>query len=181
RFNLIAGKKAKASTAYIPAKKFFTLAMNLLAENAWIEEYAQTFTLFRERAECEFLTGNLEQAEELFELLLLKAESYVDKSNIYILQIRLYQVAGRYEEALTFGLAALKLFGVTFPDSNEQVQSAIAIEKNQVLINLGDRQVSDLINAPVITDSNIKTLISLLTTLGPPSYLGKPDIFPLVV
>jgi len=181
RLNLIAGKKAKTSTAYITAKKFFSVAMNLLAENAWIEQYEQTFTLFREGAECEFLTGNLEQAEELFELLLLKAESHVEKSNIYILQIRLYQVAGRYEEALTLGLAALKLFGVTFPDSNEQVQSAIAIEKNQVLINLGDRQVSDLINAPVISDPNIKTLISLLTTLGPPSYLGKPDIFPLVV
>ncbi|MEH2359005.1 AAA family ATPase [Nostoc sp.] len=181
RLNLIAGKKAKASTAYTPAKRFFSVARNLLAENVWIEQYEQTFTLFRELAECEFLTGNLEQAEELFDLLLLKAESSMDKSNIYILQIRLYQVAGRYEEALTLGLAGLKIFGVTFPDLNEQVESAIAIEKNQVLINLGDRQVSDLINAPVIQDPNIKTLISLLTTLGPPTYLGKPHLFPLVV
>ncbi|MEH2280199.1 MAG: AAA family ATPase [Nostoc sp.] len=181
RLNLIAGKKAKASTAYTPAKRFFSVAMNLLAENAWIEQYKQIFTLFRERAECEFLTGNLQQAEELFELLLLKAESHLDESNIYMLQIRLYQVTGRYEEALTLGLEALKLFWVIFPDSNEQVQSAIAIEKNQVLINLGDRQVSDLINAPVIEDPNIKTLISLLTTLGPPTYLGRPDLFPLVV
>ncbi|MEH2458510.1 AAA family ATPase [Nostoc sp.] len=181
RLNLIAGKKSKASTAYTPAKRFFSVAMNLLAENAWIEQYEQTFTLFRELAECEFLTGNLEQAEELFDLLLLKAESHVDKSNIYILQIRLYQVAGRYEEALILGLEALKLFGVILPDLNEQVQSAIAIEKNQVLINLGERQVSDLINAPVIQDPNIKTLISLLTTLGPPTYLGRPDLFPLVV
>ncbi|MEH2291942.1 AAA family ATPase [Nostoc sp.] len=181
RLNLIAGKKAKASTAYTPAKRFFSVAMNLLAENAWIEQYEQTFTLFRELAECEFLTGNLELAEELFDLLLLKTESHVGKSNIYILQIRLYQVAGRYEEALILGLEALKLFGVILPDLNEQVQSAIIIEKNQVLINLGERQVSDLINAPVIQDPNIKTLISLLTTLGPPTYLGRPDLFPLVV
>ncbi|MEH1886237.1 AAA family ATPase [Nostoc sp.] len=181
RLNLIAGKKAKASTAYTHAKVFFSIAMNLGSKNAWIEEYEQTFALFRERAECEFLTGNLEQAEELFELLLLKAKSYIDKSNIYMLQIRLYQVAGRYEEALILGLEALKLFGVIFPDSAEEVQSAIAIEKNQVLINLGERQVSDLINAPVIQDPNIKTLISLLTTLGPPTYLGRPDLFPLVV
>ncbi|WP_375469721.1 AAA family ATPase [uncultured Nostoc sp.] len=124
RLNLIAGKKAKASTAYTAAKIFFSVAMNLLAENAWIEQYEQTFTLFKEQAECEFLTGNLEQAEELFELLLLKAESHVEKANIYMLQIRLYQVAGRYEEALTLGLEALKLFGVTFPDPNEQVQAA---------------------------------------------------------
>ncbi|MDF5737346.1 MULTISPECIES: AAA family ATPase [unclassified Nostoc] len=181
RLNLIAGKKAKASTAYTHAKRFFSVAMNLLAENDWIEQYEQTFTLFRERAECEFLIGNLEQAEELFDLLLLIAESSVEKSNIYMLQIRLYQVAGRYEEALTLGLEALKLFEVTFPDLNEQVQSALAIEKNQVLINLGDRQVCDLINAPVIQDPNIKTLISLLTTLGPPTYLGRPHLFPLVV
>ncbi|MEH2337744.1 AAA family ATPase [Nostoc sp.] len=190
RLNLIAGKKAKASTAYTPAKIFFSVAMNLLAENAWIEQYEQTFTLFKEQAECEFLTGNLEPAEELFELLLLKAESHVEKANIYMLQIRLYQVAGRYEEALTLGLEALKLFGVTFPDPNEQVQAAIAkrsrealiaIEKNQILINLGNRQISDLINAPLIRDPNIKTLISLLTTLGPPTYLGRPDLFPLVV
>ncbi|WP_414513355.1 AAA family ATPase [Nostoc sp. PCC 9305] len=181
RLNLIAGKKAKASTAYTPAKIFFSVAINLLAENAWIEQYDQTFTLFREQAECEFLTGNLEQAEELFELLLLKAKSHLEKSNIYMLQIRLYQVAGRYEEALILGLKALKLFGVTLPDTNEEVQSAIAIEKNQVLINLGDRKVSDLINAPAIQDQNIKTLISLLTTLGPPTYLGRPHLFPLVV
>jgi len=181
RLNLMAAKKAKASTAYTPAKKFFSVAMNLLAENAWIEQYEETFTLFRELAECEFLTGNLGKAEELFELLFIKAASNMDKSNIYMLQIRLYQVAGRYEEALTLGLEALKLFGVTFPDANEEVQVAIAIEKNQVLTNLGDRQVSDLINAPVIQDPNIKTVISLLTTLGPPTYLGRPNLFPLVV
>ncbi|MEH1818910.1 MAG: AAA family ATPase [Nostoc sp.] len=181
RLNLIAGKKAKASTAYTPAKRFFSIAMNLLAENAWFEQYEQTFTLFREQAECEFLTGNLEQAEELFDLLLLKAKSHVDKSNIYMLQIRLYQVAGRYEEALILGLEALKIFGVIFPDTNEEMEDEIAIEKNQVLINLGNRQISDLINAPVIQDPNIKTLISLLTTLGPPTYLARPDLFPLVV
>jgi PAS domain S-box-containing protein len=181
RLNLIAGKKAKASTAYNTAKRFFSVAVNLLVENAWIEQYKKTFILFRERAECEFLTGNLEQAEELFDILLLKAASDVDKSNIYMLQIRLYQVAGRYEEALTLGLEALKFFGVEFPDLDGQIQGAIAIEKNQVSINLGDRQVSDLIDAPVIQNPNIKIVISLLTTLGPPAYLGRPDLFPLVV
>ncbi|MFN6465952.1 MAG: AAA family ATPase [Nostoc sp. DedVER02] len=181
QLNLIAGKKAKASTAYTPAKRFFRVATNLLAENAWIEQYEQTFNLFKELAECEFLTGNLEQAEDLFELLFFKAESHVDKSNIYMLQIRLYQVVGRYEEALILGLEALKLFGVTFPETNEEVQAAIAIEKNQVLINLGNRQVSDLINAILIQEPNIKTVISLLTTLGAPTYLSRPDLFPLVV
>ena len=181
RLNLIAGKKAKASTAYTPAKKFLSVAMNLLAENVWIEQYEQTFTLFIESAECEFLTGNLDKSEEIFDLLLLKAKSHIEKSHIYMLQIRLYQVAGRYEEALTLGLEALKLFGITFPDINEQVEAEIAIEKSQISTNLDDRKVSDLIDAPVMEDPNIKTVISLLTTLGPPTYLGRPYLFPLVV
>ncbi|MEH2390106.1 MAG: AAA family ATPase [Nostoc sp.] len=142
RLNLIAGKKAKASTAYTLAKRFFSVAMNLLAENAWIQQYEQTFTLFKEQAECEFLTGNLEPAEELFELLFLKAESHVEKANIYMLQIRLYQVVGRYEEALTLGLEALKLFGVTFPDPNEQVQAAIAKRSSEALIAVEKSQMA---------------------------------------
>ncbi|MBD1879142.1 AAA family ATPase [Coleofasciculus sp. FACHB-T130] len=181
RLNLIAAKKAKASTAYTPAKKMLAVAANLLNEDSWFDHYEQTFTLVKERAECEFLTGNLEEAEALFKLLFIKAKSYIDKANIYILQLRLYQVAGRYEEALALGLEALKIFGVTFPDSEEQVQVAIAIEKSQVLANLGDRQVSDLLNAPTLQDPNLKTLIGLLTTVGPPAYLGRPSIFPLVV
>ncbi|KYC43851.1 histidine kinase [Scytonema hofmannii PCC 7110] len=181
RLNLIAGKKAKASTAYLPAKRFFSTATNLLSENAWSEEYEQTFTLFRELSECEFLTGNLEQAEEIFKLLLLRAQSHLDKCDVYMLQIRLYQVAGRYEEALVLGLEALKLFGIIIPDSDAEIQDAIAREKNQVSTNLDGRAISTLIDAPIIQDPNLKALIALLTTSSPPAYLGKPNIFPLIV
>jgi PAS domain S-box-containing protein len=181
RLNLIASKKAKASTAYLPARKMLAVAMKLLPENAWLEHYQQTFTLFKERAECEFLTGNLELAEKLFKLLLIKTQFDIDKVHVYMLQIKLYQVLSRYKETLAVGLEALKIFEVTFPDSEEQVQVAIAIENSQVLINLRDRKVADLLNAPTLQDPNFKTLIALLSALGPPAYLGKPSIFPLIV
>ncbi|MBD2024534.1 response regulator [Leptolyngbya sp. FACHB-711] len=98
-----------------------------------------------------------------------------------MLQIRLYQVAGKFDEAFRVGLTALRLFEVTFPETDEQVQKAIDLEKQQATVNLGDRQIADLIDAPVIQDPTLRTIISLLTSMGPPAYLSKPNLFPLVV
>lgn len=181
QLNILAGKRAKASTAYVPALKFFDTASRLFAPDAWDSDYIQVFNLFTELAECEYLTGNLERAETLFRLLLEKAQSHLDKAIIYMLQIRLYQVAGRFDEAFTIGLTALELFAVNFPETDEQIQVAIDWERQQAIANLGDRQIADLIDAPIIEDPTLKTIISLLTSMGPPAYLSKPNLFPLVV
>ncbi|PSB22065.1 PAS domain S-box protein [Phormidesmis priestleyi ULC007] len=181
RLNLLAGKKAKASTAYAPAQKLLSIATDLLTETAWSDRYHQTFFLFKERAECEFLAGNLDQAEALFGNLLLNAQSALDQATVYILQLRLYQVAGRYEEALTLGLEALEVFGVDFPETAEQMQAAIEREKYYAAVNLGDRSINSLIDAPVIQDPTLKMLVNLLTALGPITYFSKPSVFPLIV
>ena len=181
RLNLLAGKKAKASTAYALAQKLLSIATDLLTETAWSDRYEQTFSLFKERAECEFLAGDLDQAEALFGNLLLNAQSTLDQAIVYILQLRLYQVAGRYEEALTLGLEALEVFGVRFPETEAQLQAAIEREKNHAMVNLDDRSISSLIDAPVIQDPTLKVLIGLLTALGPITYLCKPSVFPLIV
>ena len=228
RLNLLAGKRAKASTAYAPALKYFDAATHLLSPDAWYSQYSQTFNLFTELAECEYLIGNLESAEALFKLLLDQANeegrrqeaegrrenrvgearddkqslltppdapasgrspsasrhlnsALLDKVAIYMLQVRLYQVAGRFDEAFAVGAEALKLFGVILPDTDEQVEAAIAKERHQASIYLGDRQIADLIDAPIIQDPILRATISLLTSLGPPAYLSKPHLFPLVV
>jgi predicted ATPase/signal transduction histidine kinase len=179
--NVSAGKRAKASTAYTPALNFFDTASHLLPSNAWDSDYPQVFDLFTELAECEYLTGSLERAEALFQLLLGKAQTNLDQATIYMLQIRLYQVAGRFDDAFNVGLSALQLFGVTFPETDEQIQAAIDEEKQQAIVNIGARQISDLIDAPIVHDQTIRTIISLLTSMGPPAYLSKPNLFPFVV
>ncbi len=181
QLNILAGKRAKASTAYLPAANFFDMASHLLTFDTWQSDRDRVFDLYTELAECEYLTGNLERAENLFQLLLSKAGTNLERSTIYMLQIRLYQVAGRFDEAFNIGLTALKLFEIAFPDSGEGVQEAIEREKQQAIANLGDRQIADLIDAPIVRDATLKTIISLLTSMGPPAYLSKPDLFPLVV
>src|SRR5262249_42196713 len=62
--NLIAGKRARAATAYSSALNYFAAGGALLTAEDWERRYALTFALELHRAECEFLTGELAAADE---------------------------------------------------------------------------------------------------------------------
>ena len=79
QFNLMAGKKAKASTAYAASLKYITLGMRLLPDDAWNSQYELTFSLYKERSECEYLGGNFDRAEELFCILKNKVKKQFRK------------------------------------------------------------------------------------------------------
>src|ERR1700753_2663838 len=62
--NLIAGKRAKTSTAYASALNYLIAGRALLAKDSWEQRYDLTFPLEYYRAECELLTADLAAAEE---------------------------------------------------------------------------------------------------------------------
>ena len=61
---LQAGRRAKASTAYASACVYLAAGIALLEEPDWGIHYALTFSLWLECAECEFLTGHFDKAEQ---------------------------------------------------------------------------------------------------------------------
>ena len=81
--DLRAGRKAKASAAYASACVYFAAGMALLDEGDWGSRYELMFSLWLERAECEFLTGDFDQAEQLIAELLQRAASKVDQAAVY--------------------------------------------------------------------------------------------------
>jgi hypothetical protein len=62
--NLIAGRRAKASTAYISALNYLTAGVSLLAEDSWERRHELIFALELHTSECEFLTGRPAAAAE---------------------------------------------------------------------------------------------------------------------
>ena len=72
----MAGKRAKAATAYASALQYFTAGRALLAENGWERCYQLTFDLELNRAECEYLTGELASAEERLSALSRRAQDH---------------------------------------------------------------------------------------------------------
>ena len=87
--NLAAGQKTKASAAYALACNYFGLGMAMAGRSGWKRRYDLALGLWLERAECEFLTGNIETAERLISELLQKARSKLDKAAAYRLWVQL--------------------------------------------------------------------------------------------
>jgi hypothetical protein len=87
---LRAGRKAKASTAYASACTYVVAGMALLDESDWDSQYDLAFSLWLERAECEYLTGQLASAEARLSLLSTRARTIVDSAAVTRVRINLY-------------------------------------------------------------------------------------------
>jgi predicted ATPase len=72
--NLMAGKRARISTAYASACVYFAAGMALLDERDWGSQYALMFSLRLESATCEFLTGDFDTAKQLIGELLERGD-----------------------------------------------------------------------------------------------------------
>ena len=90
--DLRAGRKARASAAFESACVYLASGMALLDERDWSSQYELMFSLRLERAECEFLAGNFDTAEQLIVELLQRGISKVDQAAVYHLKILLHTV-----------------------------------------------------------------------------------------
>src|SRR5262249_49776653 len=88
--NLIAGKRAKASTAWASALTYFVAGTTLLGDDGWERRRDLRFTLEQARAECEFLTGDLKAADERLTALSGRAADTVERASLALLHIGVY-------------------------------------------------------------------------------------------
>ncbi|MDZ8183914.1 MAG: AAA family ATPase [Nostoc sp. ChiSLP02] len=182
QLNLIAGKKAKASTAYKAAVKYFTVGMKLLLDNSWETDYKLTFNLYRERAECEYLVGNFGESEACFDLALNSARDVFDRADIYVLLMALRMTQGENIYAsVDAGIKGLSSLGLKLPDTPEEIQALAATELEKLQTNLANVNPRDLFALPEMTDPVQKACMKLLAVLWSASYLaGNQDLAYLI-
>jgi predicted ATPase/signal transduction histidine kinase/CheY-like chemotaxis protein len=161
--DLRAGRKAKASAAYASARTYFASGMALLDESDWGNCYELTFGLCLERAECEFLSGNFEKAEQLIGRLLARAASKVDQAAVYQLKVLLHTVKSENPQAVASALTCLRLFGIDLPVHPTQEQ--VRAEYETVWRNLEGRPIGSLIDLPLMTDPQLQVAMRLLSAL----------------
>src|SRR5258708_39421066 len=126
--------------------------MELSPSQGWEEDYEFMLALHLDAAECEYLCGDIEQAEQDVAELLARARTRVDKARIYRMKIVRYEYLSRYSEAIRVGQEALALFGLMFPDSPEDRASALEIELASIAELIGARSRESHIGLPDISD-----------------------------
>src|SRR5271169_5629070 len=168
---------AKASAAYASACVYLAAGMALLDERDWSSQYQLMFSLRLERAECAFLSGNYDEAEELISELLAKGASTIDKAAAYRLKISLHVMRSENPEGVESALECLRLFGIEIPAHPTREQ--VAAEYEKVWNNLGERPIESLIDLPLMTDPEMQSAIGLLSALSSPAYFTDLDLYRL--
>jgi PAS domain S-box-containing protein len=179
KLNLIAGSKAKASTAYAAAVRYLMVGIELLAEDSWIHRYDLALALHEEAAEAAYLSGDFEQMDRLIEEVQNCAKTLLDKVKVYEVQIQACMVQNQMKPALEIALKTLLLLGVSFPEKPNQ--SDISQGLSETSSSLMGKRIEDLIDLPRMSDSTMLVAMRLLSTLIAGGYIAAPELLPLVV
>jgi PAS domain S-box-containing protein len=182
--NLTAARKAYAATAYRSALQFYRTANRFLetpgfAGHPWRDRHELTLRLFKERAGCEFLEGNLIEAEQCVQQAVAHAGTAIEKADVLSILITQYTLLARYPEAIAAGRQALAALGISLPEADyEQARNE---EIAQARRELGGRPVSSLIELPVMSDPVMLMASKILITMGPPCYRSHQRLWSVIV
>jgi PAS domain S-box-containing protein len=179
QLNLIAGRKAKASTAYVAATGYLNLGLGLLAAQAWQSQYELTLALYVEAAEAEYLSGHFDEMERLASTVLQQAKTLLDRVKVYEVKIQACIAHNKQLEAIKTAIPVLKLLGVDFPEKPTSADSQRFRE--ETLSYLAGKQPSDLINLPNMTDPYMLAAMRILLRIIPASFQAFPELFPLII
>jgi PAS domain S-box-containing protein len=179
QLNLMAGKRAKAATAYDAALLYFTAGRALLAQTGWEQCYRLTFELELNWAQCEYLSGELASAEERLTMLSIRAQTTVDAAAVTCARINLYTTLSQSDSAVEVGLEYLRRVGGQWsPHPTEQgVRQAYQRLRQQ----LGAGSVEALLDLPLMRDPERCATMDVLTVLTSPALFTDLNLFRLVV
>jgi transcriptional regulator with GAF, ATPase, and Fis domain/predicted ATPase len=177
----LAGERARTATAYQAALSYFRSSQDLLDPSRWAADYATMFAVHLAVAECEYLCGHFDEAELRFTNLLSRAETILDKAQVYELRVVQHENLSRYAEAVRIGCEGLRLFGVALPDSPSDKAAAVEEEMAAIERLRAGRPIAALVDLPVLGDVATRMILKLLTTTWAPAYIsGDPALTSLI-
>jgi predicted ATPase len=177
QLNTLAGARARNAIAYDSARNYFRLAAGLTPARAWKEDLDGTYAMYAALAECEYLCGHLERAGRLFELLVEQARSRIDLARVALLRVAVYQLRGRFDQAVTVALDALALFGVRFPSVRAEIDWALREERAAIARKMDGRSIDSLAALPVSADPEVAIVTELLSDVGSPVFSARPELY----
>jgi PAS domain S-box-containing protein len=178
RLNLEAGLRAKASTAYASACRYFGFGAAALGDQGWERSYELTFKLTLERAECELMRGNLALADDLIELLLTNSHSKTDRTESYRLRVTLQLLRGDMALAVRTALECLEIFDMTFPE--HPTAEDVRREYDDLQRRMGSRPIESLLELPLMDDPEMRAVSGVLLTLGESSYFVDEHLYAML-
>jgi len=179
QLNLLAAKKAKASTAYQSAWKYCKHGISLLSKDCWQKQYDLILELYVRATESTYLNADFERTEEYAKIVIEEAHSLLDKLEVYEVQIQVRMAKNESLKAIHIALQVLKLLRVELPESPTMADIQTALQEVENLC--ADKSLKDFTNLPKMTDLGKIAALRILSIVIPPSTVSAPALFPLIV
>ncbi|MEM9541014.1 MAG: AAA family ATPase [Cyanobacteria bacterium P01_E01_bin.42] len=179
RLNLIAGKKAKESTAYQAAARYLNTGLQLLASDSWQREYELTLALHVEAIGAEYLNAEFARAEQLAAVVLERSRTTLDRVEVYEIQSQSYRSQGQFQRAIDITLEILAQLGIVLPPQPDRED--IEAEEKAVELLLQDKRIDDLANLPEMKDPRQLAVVRMLLSIIVVSLLINYSLHLMIV
>lgn len=176
--NLRTAQSSMLSAADSNALAQLELAQSLLPDDAWQSLPELSFELGLSRAECEFASGDRQQAEALLNELSTRSYDAVSLGRVVCAQQCLYLAEHQPERAVTVGLEFLSRFAPGFLGADEA-----AVQRQHQLLReaLGERDVASLVELPRLESAVLRATLDVCASLVSPAYFFDQALFASLV
>jgi PAS domain S-box-containing protein len=175
--NLIAGQRAKASTAHAVAINYLAAGAALVADDAWKRRHDLIFALELTRAECEYLTGALDEAEQRLAMLSTRASTTIERASVVCLRLDLYVTLGQSNRAIAVGIECLQHLGIELSSHPTEAEARRGYDR--IWSQLGGRTIEELVDLPLMRDPESLSTLDVLTKLAAPALYTNANLLVL--
>ena len=177
-FNLTAGRRASAATAYAAALNYFMTGRELLAEDCWERRRKLIFALDLHRAECELLTGAISDADTHFAALSVRAVDLTERASVARLGIDLHSMLHQTRRSVAVGLEYLRFLGISGSPHPTDDEARLAYRRIQA--ELEQRTTEELICLPLMTDVASLATLDVMNRLSSPAQFSDFNLYTLL-
>jgi PAS domain S-box-containing protein len=177
--NLIAGRRAKRSTAYASAIAYLEAGRSLLSEENWERNYELFFALEFHTAECELLIANMAAAENRLSMLAKRAKTVHHVAAVTRLLLTLYTTLDRSDRGVEVCLEYLRKSGVDW--SPHPTKDEVRGEYERIWSQLGSRSIEQLVDLPMMSDPASLAALDVLTEVVTPALFTDENLPALVI
>ncbi len=177
--NLMAGRRAKISTAYASALRYLHAGRGLLTDDTWNRNYDLVFSIEYLLAECELLTTDMSTAENRLAMLVERAKGAHDIALVTRLRLTLYDFLGRSDRGVEVFIEYQRGRGKDW--SPHPTDEEVSREYDQIWSLVGTRQIEQLVDLPLISNPDVLDVLDVFDAIVMPAMFTDENLHALVV
>ena len=176
---LHAGELASASSSFVAAVTYMSLAIDLLGPRHWKDEYFLSLNVFCATAEVEYFIGNFDRALELIDEVISNARNEGDKCRAWMLQISTLGSDHKIPEAIDLSLSVLSKSGVHLPRYFLLPRTLTSIYST--ISKLKAMSDADILSLPRMCDEASIASVNIMALLQTVAVHGRPLLCSIVL